>query len=161
MLESEKLETSYVYQNDRSMRVILFSIITPMIPLFIYLIFLYLFNFDRFFILFAILYLCLWLGLFMLVMMNVYEVMVVYKDRIVFINPYKQKVFPLASIKMIYYNASRGISFTMEDDKIIKMGFKFNYDKRFIEELFRRLTGFIGFSEEHIHDSNVYCLVNK
>ena len=143
------------------MNVILFSIIAPLIPLFIYLLFMFLFDLDRSFILFAIIYLCIWLGFFMLVLMNVYEVMVVYKDRIVFINPYKQKAFPLTSIKMIYYNVNRGISFTMVDDRIIKMGFKFKYDKNVIEELFRRLTRFIGFTEEHIHDSNVYCLVNK
>jgi len=155
------MEASYVYQNERSKRSILLGIILPMVPLFAYLLSIYLFDLDGIYIIFAVIYLCLWIGFFALLISSIYEVMAVYKDRIVFINPFRRKEFALNRIKMIYYNVNRGISFTLNDDRMVKMGFNFKYDNDVLEELMKRLSGFIGFSEEHIHDSSIYCLVRK
>lgn len=155
------METSFVYQNERSLKVILLSILGPMIPLFLYLILFAFIEIERMYVIVAILYLCFWAAVFMLVMMNIFEVMVVYKDRMVFINPFKERVIPLSSIKMIYYNKGRGITFTMKDEKTLKLGFIFKYDSYTMEELFRRLAGFIDFTEEHIPESSIYCLVSN
>ena len=155
------METSYVYQNERSKKIILLGIIVPMVPLFIYVLCMFIFDLDSIYSLFIIIYICFWIGLFALILTNVYEVMVVYKDRIVFINPFKRKEFELGSIKMIYYHAKRGISFNLKDGRIVKMGFNFKYEKDILEELFRRLTLFIKFSEEHLPRSSIYCLVNN
>jgi hypothetical protein len=135
--------------------------IGPLIPFYIFLFVLFLLDLDGSLVLVSIVYLTVWLVFFLIVLMNVYEVMVVYKDRIVFINPYKEKVIPLAGIRMIYYNVNRGLSFNLVNNKVVKMGFKFNYEKHLLEELFRRFSNFIDFSEEHVPESNVYCLVNK
>lgn len=155
------METSYVYQNERSKRMILLAMIVPMVPMFTYLVLFYLMDLESLHAVFALIYLCFWIGLFALVIANVNEVMVVYRDRIVFINPFKRKEFALGSIKMIYYHRKRGISFNLKDGRAVKMGFNFKYDNNILEELMRRLSNFIGFSEEHIHESNIYCLVNK
>lgn len=155
------MEASYVYQNERSKRSILIGIILPMIPLFAYLLAIYLFDLDGIYIIFAVIYLCFWIGFFALLISSIYEVMAVYMDRIVFINPFRRKEFALSRIKMIYYNVNRGISFTLNDDRMVKMGFNFKYDNDVLEELMKRLSGFIGFTEEHIHESSIYCLVKK
>ena len=47
------------------------------------------------------------------------------------------------------------------DGKTIKMGFQFKYDNHTLEVLFNNLSRFIGFSEEHIPESSVYCLVQN
>ena len=77
------------------------------------------------------------------------------------VNPFKERVLPLSSIKMIYYNEGRGLTINMADGKTIKMGFQFKYDNHTLEVLFNNLSRFIGFSEEHIPESSVYCLVQN
>jgi hypothetical protein len=86
--------------------------------------------------------------------------MVVYSDRIVFINPYKERVIKMAELTLIYYNENQGISFTFRDGKVQKGRFKFDFEGKILEDVLSAISNFTGFVEEHIGDTSTYCLVN-
>ncbi|MGA1872059.1 MAG: hypothetical protein ACMUHY_00170 [Thermoplasmatota archaeon] len=155
------METSLVYQNAQSRGRLLISMLIPLIPLYAFIFVVYFFDIGGSIVLISLLYLSVWLVFFIIVLICIFEVMVVYRDRVVFINPYKEKVIKLADVKMIYYHERHGISFSMRNGKVVKAGFKFDFGGRVLEDVLRAMSSFIGFSEEHIRDSNTYCLVGR
>ena len=112
------METSFVYRNSQSSKRLLIGITLPLIPLFIYFFILYLFDLPGYLILLSMVYISIWLLLLIVMLHRIYEVMVVYKDRIVFINPYKERVIKLSDLSLIYYNENQGISFTLKEGKV-------------------------------------------
>ncbi|MGA1794105.1 MAG: hypothetical protein ACMUHM_09145 [Thermoplasmatota archaeon] len=155
------METSLVYQNAQSRTVLLVSMLLPLVPLYVFIFVVYFFEIGGGIILISLLYLSVWLIFFIALLVCIFEVMVVYRDRIVFINPYKERVIRLSEVKMIYYHERHGISFTLHSGKVVKGRFKFDFGGNVLEDVFRALSSFIGFSEEHIKDSNTYCLVRR
>jgi hypothetical protein len=112
-------------------------------------------------ILIPIAYILVWLVLFIVMLHRIYEVMVVYKNRIVFINPYKERAIMLTDLSLIYYNENQGISFTTKDGKVLAGRFKFDFEGKILEDVLAAISNFTGFAEEHIRDTGTYCLVNK
>ena len=150
-----------VYKNDKSMKILILSIFLPMMPLYAMLVLAFLLEFAEILIIASMVYLTIWLIAFIIILCNVNEVMVIGKDQVRFINPYCEKVLPLRNIRTIYYNESRGFSFRLGDNSEKKFHFKFDFDRPMLEDHFRRISRFIDFSEEHIHESRIYCLVNN
>lgn len=155
------METSLVYQNAQSRTMLLISMLLPLLPLYVFIFVVDFFDIGGGLILISLLYLSIWLIFFITLLVCVYEVMVVYRDRIVFINPYKEKVVNLSEVKMVYYHEKHGISFTLLNGKVVKGRFKFDFGGQVLEDVFGAMNSFIGFSEEHIKDSNTYCLVRR
>jgi hypothetical protein len=143
------------------MRMLLLSILLPLIPLYGMLILEFMMDTRGILIIASIVYLTLWLLFFIFMLCNVNEAMVVERERIQFINPYCEKVLPVNGIRTIYYNDGRGLSFRMSDNSEKRFSFKFDFDGPILEDHFRRLSELLDFEEEHIRDSNIYCLVNN
>jgi hypothetical protein len=150
-----------VYQNDKSMKILILTIVLPVIPLYAMLVLAFLIEITEILIIASILYLTIWIIAFIIILCNVNEVMAISKDQVRFINPYSEKVLPIRNIRTIYYNEKRGFSFRMGDNSEKKFMFRFDFDKPLLEDHFRRISNFIDFSEEHIHESSIYCLVNN
>ena len=72
-----------------------------------------------------------------------------------------EKVLPIGTVRTVYYNDKRGFSFRMMDNMERKFSFKLDRDGVQLEVVFRELSQFMNFSEEHIPQSNIYCLVNN
>lgn len=155
------METSFVYRNSQSSKRLLIGITLPLFPLFVYFFILYLFELPDYLILLSIGYILIWLILFIVMLHRIYEVMVVYKDRIVFINPYRERVIELSDLSLIYYNENQGISFTGRDGKVAGGRFKFDFEGQILEDVLAAISEFTGFAEEHIRDTGTYCLVNR
>ncbi|MFW3145343.1 MAG: hypothetical protein ACMUIE_00850 [Thermoplasmatota archaeon] len=155
------MEISQVYRNDRSIRKLLVWLLLPAVPLFLYLAYMSYFEPAGFYALAPIPYIILWMIFFIFILASVYEVMVVYKDRIEFINPYRSRTVVLRDVMMIYYNVHKGVSFHMKNGKEYNPDFRFEVDNHQLEGQMQVLSRFIGFSEEHIRDSNTYCLVSS
>ena len=155
------MEPVYVFHNGRSMRELLLSIILPLIPLYGILILTLLEGLEWALMPASILYLTLWIVFFVFKLCNVYNVMVVSRSQILFLSPYCEKVLPVGTVRTVYYNDNRGFSFRVMDNKERKFPFKLNGDKGEHEITFRELSQFMNFSEEHIPQSNIYCLVNN
>ena len=154
------METSFVYRNAQSAKRLLFGLILPILPLFIYWTVLYLFELPGFLILVSIPYVIVWVIGFIFMLHRIFEVMVVYENRIVFINPYKEKVVKLSDLSLVYYNVHQGISFTMRNGKVDKGRFKFDFEGQILEDVLAAISNFTGLTEEHIKDTGTYCLVN-
>ena len=155
------MESNMVYQNDKSMSILIMTLILPVIPLYAMLVLAFFLEISGILIIASLVYLTLWLLAFLIVICNLNEVMVIGKDRVMFINPYNEKVLPFRNIRTIYYNEKRGFSFRLGDNSEKKFVFRLGFDKPMLEENFRRISGHIDFSEEHIHESSIYCLVNN
>jgi hypothetical protein len=155
------METSFVYRNSLSAKRLLISITLPLLPLFGFLTLLYLVDLPDYLILFSIAYLTVWLIFFVIMLHRLFEVMVVYKERIVFINPYKEKVIKLSDLDLIYYNENQGISFTNKNGKVVSGRFKFDFEGQILDDVLRAISNFTGFTEEHIKETRTYCLVNR
>ncbi len=155
------METSFVYRNSQSAKRLLISTTFPLLPLFLYLTILYLIDLPSYLILISIAYLSIWLVFFIIMLHRIYEVMVVYKDRIVFINPYKERVIKLSDLSLIYYNENQGISFTSKEGKVQGGRFKFDFEGQILEDVLAAISDFTGFIEEHIEETKTYCLVNR
>ena len=139
------METSFVYRNAQSSKRLLIGITLPLLPLFIYFFVLYLIELPSFLILVPIAYILAWLILFIVMLHRIYEVMVVYKDRIVFINPYKERMVRLSDLSLIYYNEHQGISFTTKDGKVMGGRFKFDFEGKILEDVLAAISNFTGF----------------
>lgn len=106
-------------------------------------------------------YIVIWLVLFQIILSRVFEVMVIFKDRVLFINPYKTKTVHLKTISSIYYRSGSGLSFHDSRGAVYKPGFEFDMENHLLEMAFQVISEFIEFDEEHIKDSKTYCLVNS
>jgi hypothetical protein len=161
MWGGDRIETSFVYRNSLSSKRLLIGITLPLIPLFIYLFVLYLIELPGYLVLVPIVYILAWLVLFIVMLHRIYEVMVVYKNRIVFINPYRERSIMFSDLSLIYYNVNQGISFTTKGGKVITGRFKFDFEGKILEDVLGAISNFTGLTEEHIKDTGTYCLVNK
>ena len=155
------METSFVYRNSQSSKRLLIGITLPLFPLFIYFFILYLIELPDYLILISIAYILVWLILFIFMLHRIYEVMVVYPNRIVFINPYRENIIMLSDLSLIYYNENQGISFTTKEGKVLRGRFKFDFKGKILEDVLTAISNFTGLTEEHIRDTGTYCLVNR
>ncbi len=143
------------------MRDLLLAIILPLIPLYGILILTLLEGLEWIFMPASILYLTLWIVFFVFKLCNVYNVLVVSRSQILFLSPYCEKVLPVGTVRTVYYNDKRGFSFRVMDNTERKFSFKLDGGKSQLEIIFKELSKFMNFSEEHIPQSNIYCLVNN
>ncbi|MEA3558665.1 MAG: hypothetical protein U9R75_05360 [Candidatus Thermoplasmatota archaeon] len=155
------METSLVYQNESSKGKMFAALFIPAIFLIAYLLFIWNFNVEKMLVLAAIPYIFLWLMAYQFLLFRVFEVMVIFKDRIMFVNPYRTKVLPLHVIGSIYYRSNHGISFHDTMGKVYRPHFKLEMEDHDLEAAFSIISAFIVFSEEHLRDSHTYCLVNN
>ena len=155
------MENSLFFRNESSKGRLTAGLFIPFLPIVVYLIVVYYLELDVLFTLALIPYILIWIAGFQFMLSNVFEVMIIYPDRIYFINPYRTNTISLNSVNSINYHTNHGMIFHRVDGKVMKPGFKFEMDNHSLENVFQTISIFINFAEEHIKDSRTYCLVNR